>query len=113
MKNGVAVSAKAVQPFRFGQGTVAVARIDRLPDVKHSVSPEVPATLQGASGFANVMFEIDAKGQITSVEIKDASHEDFKTVALAAAKQWTFKPALRASEPVSARVVIPFVFGKK
>ena len=113
VRNGVAIPVRAVQPFRFGRGSVAIARIDRLPEVKHSVSPEVPAALQGASGFANVIFEIDAKGQVTSAEIKDASHEDFKTAALAAAKQWTFKPALRASEPVSARVVIPFVFGKK
>lgn len=113
VKNGVAVPVRAVQPFRFGKGSVAVAKIDRLPEVQSSVSPELPASLQGASGFANVLFEIDATGRVSSVEAKETSHEDFKAAALAAAKQWTFKPALRASVPVSARVVIPFVFGKK
>ena len=113
VKNGAAVPVKAVQPFRFGQGTVAIAKIDRLPEVQASVSPELPASLQGASGFANVIFDIDARGQVTSVEIKEASHEDFKAPALAAARQWTFKPALRASVPIGARVVIPFVFGRK
>jgi len=113
VKNGVAVSAKAVQPFRFGQGSVAIARIDRLPEVKSSVSPELPASLQGASGFAHVIFDIDAQGQVTAVEVKEASHEEFKAAALAAARQWTFRPALRAGEPVGARVAIPFVFGKK
>ena len=113
VKNGVAVPVKVVQPIRFGQGTVSIARIDRLPEVKSSVSPDLPASLQGASGYANVIFEIDAKGQVTSVEVKDASHEEFKAAALAAARQWTFKPALRAGGPVSARVAIPFVFGKK
>ena len=113
VKNGVAVPVRAVQPFRFGQGSVAIAKIDRLPEVNYSVKPELPASLQGASGFANILFEIDAQGKVASVEAKDFSHEDFKTAALAAARQWTFQPALRASVPVSARVVIPFVFGKK
>ena len=113
VKNGVAVPVRAVQPFRFGKGTVAIARIDRLPEVESSVSPTLPDSLQGASGFANILFEIDAQGHVASVEAREASHEDFKTAALAAARQWTFKPALRASVPVSARVVIPFVFGKK
>lgn len=113
VKNGTAVAVKAVQPFRFGQGTVAIAQIDRLPEVRHRVSPELPASLQGASGYANALFEIDARGQVTSVEIKEASHEDFKAAVLFAAKQWTFKPALRAGEPTSARVAIPFLFGKK
>lgn len=113
VKNGVAVPVRAVQPFRFGKGTVAIARIDRLPEVESSVSPTLPDSLQGASGFANILFEVDAQGHVASVEAKETSHEDFKTAALAAAKQWTFKPALRASVPVSARVVIPFVFGKK
>jgi len=113
VKNGVAVPVRAVQPFRFGQGSVAIAKIDRLPIVQQSVSPALPASLRGASGFANVIFDIDAKGGVTSVEIKEASHEEFKAPALAAAKQWTFNPALHASVPVSSRVAIPFVFGKK
>lgn len=113
VKNGVAVPVKAVQPFRFGQGSVAIAKIDRLPEVKASVSPELPDSLKGASGFANILFEIDAQGHVAAVEVKESSHEEFKIAALAAAKQWTFKPALRASAPVAARVVIPFVFGKK
>jgi TonB family protein len=113
VRNGVAVPVKAVQPFRFGQGTVAIAKIDRLPEVRNSVAPELPASLEGASGFANILFEVDAQGHVTAVEAKESSHEDFKTAALAAAKQWTFKPALRAGVPVAARVVIPFVFGKK
>jgi len=102
-----------VQPFHFGQGTVAIAPIDRLPEVQRQVSPELPASLQGASGFATIIFDIDARGLVTAVAVKEASHEDFKAAALAAARQWTFKPALRAGEPVSARVVIPFVFGKR
>ena len=113
VKNGIAVPIKAVQPFHFGQGTVAIARIDRLPEVQTRVSPELPASLQGVSGFATIVFDIDARGQITSVAVKEASHEDFKAAALAAARQWTFKPALRAGEPTNARVVIPFVFGKR
>jgi TonB family protein len=113
IKNGVAVPVKAVQPFRFGQGTVAIAKIDRLPEVRNSVNPELPASLAGASGFANILFDIDAQGHVAAVEAKESSHEEFKTAALAAARQWTFKPALRASVPVAARVVIPFVFGKK
>ncbi len=113
VKNGVAVPVKAVQPFRFGQGNVVLAQIDRLPEVVNSVNPEVPAALEGTSGFANIIFDLNAKGQITAVEVKECSHEKFRAAVLVAAGQWKFKPALRAGEPVSARVTVPFVFGKK
>lgn len=113
VRNGVAVPARAVQPFRFGEGTVAIARIDQLPKVRRSVAPELPASLQGASGFAKVVFEIDAEGKITSVEVTQASHAEFKAAVLVAARQWTFRPAVTAGQPTSARISVPFVFGGK
>ncbi len=112
MRNGAAVPVRAVQPFKFGEGTVSIAKIDQLPQARRRVAPEVPASLVGVTGFAKVLFEIDPEGRVSSVEVMEASHEEFKAAALAAARQWTFKPAIRAGEPTSARISVPFVFGK-
>lgn len=113
VKNGVAIPVRVVQPFRFGQGNVALAKIDRLPAVQRSVAPETPEALKDVYGQVQTMLEIDATGKVTHVEIREATHEEFKAAVLAAVSQWTFKPALRAGEAVAAKVSVPFVFGKK
>lgn len=113
VRRGVAVTARAVQPIKFGEGSVAVTPVDQLPAVRHSVSPTLPKELEGASGFAHVVFEIDATGRVVDATITDCSHEAFRAAVLAVAKEWTFRPALRSGVAVQSRVSIPFVFGSK
>lgn len=110
-RDGVAVTVKAVQPFKFGEGTVSVEAVDQLPAVRRAIPPTLPAELEGVSGFANVVFDLDATGRVIKVTVAECSHEAFKTAVLAVAKDWIFKPAMRGGVATSARVTVPFVFG--
>lgn len=113
VRQGVAVTARAIQPIKFGQDSVAVTPVDQLPAVRHSVSPALPDELQGASGFANVVFEIDATGRVINATVSECSHDAFRAAVLAVAKDWTFRPALRSGVAIQSRVSVPFVFGSK
>ena len=113
VKNGVAISVKAIQPMRFGNGAVSIAKVDHLPSVRSSVTPTLPEELRGVSGFARAVFDVDATGRVIEVTIVDGSHDAFNDAVLEVAKDWTFKPALRNGVATEARVTIPFVFGEK
>jgi TonB family protein len=113
VKNGVAVSVNAVQPMKFGKGSVSVARVDKFPTVRSSVEPAVPEELKGASGFARVVFFVNDSGAVTDVSIADGSHEAFNSAILDVAKQWTFNPAVRNGVATDSRVTVPFMFGPK
>lgn len=111
IKNGVAVPSRAEQPFKFGEGVVSVTPVDKLPRVRSTVSPDFPAELAGASGFAKVRLEIDENGQVVAADVTQASHDVLKAPVLAAARQWKFYPAIRAGQQVKSSVTVPFVFG--
>lgn len=113
VRNGVAITVKAIQPIQFGEGYVSITPVDKLASVRHSVSPILPEELKGVSGFARVVFDIDADGRVVSATVTDSSHEAFKSAILAVARDWTFNPSLRAGVPTPARVSVPFVFGPK
>lgn len=113
VKNGSAIPVNAIQPMKFGQGTVSVAKVDKLPTVKTSVEPTVPDELKGVSGFARAVFDINASGKVVDVSIADGSHDAFNDAILEVAKDWTFNPAVRNGVATQARVTVPFVFGPK
>lgn len=113
VRDGHPVAVKTRQPFRFGDGAVTIATVDQPAKVKSRVAPELPRSLEGASGFATVMIEVDATGRVTAVEVRECSHEEFRAAVVAAVRQWSFVPALRGGAPVVSRVSVPFVFGRK
>lgn len=113
VRDGHPVAVKVRQPFRFGDGAVSIATVDQPLKIKTRVAPEMPRALEGTSGFANVVVEVDATGKVSAVEVRECSHEEFKEAVTTAVRKWTFTPALRAGAPVSSRVAIPFVFGRK
>jgi TonB family protein len=113
VKNGVAISVNAVQPMKFGKGSVSVARVDKLPSVRSSVEPTLPEELKGVSGFARAIFSVSANGKVDEVTIVDGSHEAFNSAVLDVARDWTFNPAIRDGVATAAKVTVPFVFGPK
>jgi len=113
IKDGQAVAVKTVQPFIFNGGIVsteAVAKVDRLPVIRRTVSPEVPEELEAVEGFVLVQFSIDDQGNVTAVEATDASLAELKEPTLDAARKWKFKPALKAGNPTESKVVVPFQY---
>ncbi len=57
-----------------------------------------------------VTVSIDKTGKVTDAVVTEPFGHGFDEAALAAAKQWVFRPALRDGVPVAARVHIPFHF---
>ncbi|MCC5025251.1 MAG: TonB family protein [Candidatus Synoicihabitans palmerolidicus] len=75
--DGTPVAISAVQPFVYGSGKIAMVPVDRLPTVRRTVSPQIPTELEGVDGFAQVVFVVDAKGQVAEVAINESSHNAF------------------------------------
>lgn len=115
VKDGQAVAVKVVQPFRFNGGMVVTeskALVDKLPVARRTTQPDVPESLRNIPGYVNVQFTLDSGGNVTAVESKDASLSELEAPALAAAKNWKFKPAMKDGQPTGSKVVVSFVFGK-
>lgn len=106
-KNGAAVSVRALQPFIFGKGVMAVEALDKVPRVTHSEAPSLPDGLKEASGSVTVLFELSAEGKVLKVEAKDASLPELKEPVLEAARHWKFTPATKKGAPVPSKVVVP------
>lgn len=111
IRDGVAVASRARQPFKYGEGRVSLTPEEKMASVRSTVSPEFPAELSGASGFASVKLQVDENGVVTEASVIQSSHDVLKASVLTAARQWKFKPAIRGGQPAKCTVIVPFVFG--
>lgn len=112
-ENGQPVPAQFVQPFHFSNGRVVAtpkAKADRRPAARHTPRPELPAELRNVPGCVTVLFDVDAEGRVRSVATQDASLPALEAPTLAAAKEWTFRPARKRGQPTAAKVAVSFVF---
>lgn len=114
LKDGVAVASKVRQPFSFNGGLLtADLPVDSMPKVKRSKKPELPEALVGLQGFVSIRLDLDGQGKVLNASCTKSSHEELIAPTVEAAKQWSFKPAIRDGAEVPASVVVPFVFGGK
>jgi iron complex outermembrane recepter protein len=51
-----------------------------------------------------VIIVIDTEGKVSSAEVEASVSPDFDRAAVAAAKTWTFEPAMRDGKPVAAKI---------
>lgn len=87
-------------------------KVDVMPVAETKVMPKYPDAakkdhLQGKV-YLNVL--VDVKGRVEKVEVLKTDAQIFNDAAIAAAKEWTFQPALRNGTPVAIWVTIPFQF---
>jgi len=61
-------------------------------------------------GTSVLLVTVAPDGLVSAVEVAESAGEAFDQAALAAARQWTFRPASRGGEPVSVRIRVPFRF---
>jgi TonB family protein len=114
VKDGHAVAARVIQPFRFNDRLVTTdskEAVDSLPVPDATVQPKVPSELRHVPGRVLVKFAIDAQGNVTDVSVVEATLAEFAGPALQAAKQWKFQAAIKGGRPTSATVAVPFLFG--
>lgn len=101
----VSAAAPATAEVRASSEVKAVA--PRPVDIKNPHYP-MELRLSGIEGEAIVDLLVDATGQVAAVNLVSASHPEFGTEALAAARKWTFAPATVDGKPVAARLQVPF-----
>ncbi len=87
-------------------------KVDVMPVAEKKVMPTYPeaAKKDHLQGKVTLNVLIDAKGRVEKVEVLKTDAEVFNAAAIASAKEWTFKPALKDGKPVATWVTIPFQF---
>jgi TonB family protein len=85
---------------------------DKAPDAIKKVQPKYPAAASKDSIEGTVWLKvwIDETGTVAQVNVVKSNAERFDEPAITAAKQWTFKPAMKDGKPVALWVTIPFRF---
>ncbi len=57
-----------------------------------------------------VRITVGTDGTVSDAEVIESAGPSFNSAALAAVRQWRFRPAMRGDQPVSSRIRIPFLF---
>jgi protein TonB len=85
--------------------------VEVLPEAIERVPPEYPmqARVDGVSGTVTVVTLISTEGRVTDAFVEDSIPE-LDLEAMKAVRQWRFKPASTAGEPLAVWVRIPVKF---
>lgn len=76
-------------------------------------APRYPpeALRRGVGGTVRVRVVVAADGSVERMDIAEASGNRYlDRAAMEAVRRWTFKPAVRGGQPVSAEVIVPLEF---
>lgn len=97
----------------FGQEAPAVT--DRGPTAIRPESPDYPKKLRRkkVEGVVIVEVVIGTDGKVETAEAVESPDERLSELAVAAAREWLFLPALKDGQAVEARVRLPFTFAAK
>lgn len=100
--------------FELIKGTGVADPMPRItPTVLTQARPQYPFELRraGISGEVVVDFYVDANGRVVNAYPARSSNNGFNDAAVAAVRQWTFRPGLNAGgEPVATHMQVPIVF---
>ncbi|HFF5967950.1 TPA: TonB family protein [Stenotrophomonas maltophilia] len=91
----------------------AGAAMDREIEVDKMPPPSYPKSAfeQRQVGVVNLRVEVDAKGHPTDVQVLSATNPGvFDAVSIAAARSWTYRPAIKNGKPVAGAVKIPITY---
>ncbi|HCT25498.1 MAG TPA: peptidase [Stenotrophomonas sp.] len=94
-------------------GSPAAADLDREIQVDKMPPPSYPksAIEQRQVGVVNLRVEVDAQGHPSDVRVLSATNPGvFDAVSIAAARSWTYRPAMKNGKPVAGAVKIPITF---
>ncbi|PWI02391.1 M56 family metallopeptidase [Stenotrophomonas maltophilia] len=96
-----------------GAGGAAGAVMDREIQVDKMPPPSYPksAVEQRQVGVVNLRVEVDAQGHPTDVQVLSATNPGvFDAVSIAAARSWTYRPAVKNGKPVAGAVRVPITY---
>lgn len=95
------------------EGAAGHAGLDRDIEIDKMPPPSFPRSAfeQRQTGVVTLRVEVDAQGRPTEVKVISATNPGvFDAVSIAAARSWTYRPALKNGKPVAAAVKIPITF---
>ncbi|TAK61919.1 MAG: TonB family protein [Bacteroidetes bacterium] len=97
-------------PFALDESNESVVRIQPIPTKQ--IPPEYPEQAKNSrvQGMVWVKCLIRKNGDVEEVEIMKSDSDMLNDVALSAAKQWKFQPAVMDGRPVAVWGAIPFRF---
>ncbi|HEL5572915.1 M56 family metallopeptidase [Stenotrophomonas maltophilia] len=96
-----------------GAGGPAGSVMDREIQVDKMPPPSYPksAVEQRQVGVVNLRVEVDAQGHPTDVQVLSATNPGvFDAVSIAAARSWTYRPAVKNGKPVAGAVRVPITY---
>ncbi|WP_459041220.1 M56 family metallopeptidase [Stenotrophomonas sp. PSU-St19] len=109
---GMGAVAWASQGGAAADGQTGAA-MDREIEVDKMPPPSYPKSAfeQRQVGVVNLRVEVDAKGHPTDVQVLSATNPGvFDAVSIAAARSWTYRPAIKNGKPVAGAVKIPITY---
>ncbi|HIE5513404.1 TPA: M56 family metallopeptidase [Stenotrophomonas maltophilia] len=107
------VPSISVEPFEHAEEDAAKAGLDRPIQVDKMPPPSYPksAIEQRQVGVVNLRVDVDANGHPTDVQVLSATNPGvFDAVSIAAARSWTYRPAMKNGKPVAGAVKIPITY---
>ncbi|MGK0185115.1 MAG: TonB family protein [Verrucomicrobiales bacterium] len=88
----------------------------RGPVTLRQTKPNYPRALErkGIGGRVSVLLDINGKGRVSSATVQRSSGQpQLDKAAIASAKKWRFKAALKNGAPVASRTAVNIVFQPK
>lgn len=86
---------------------------DHAPEPIRTRAADYPedARRLGVQGLVRVYLSIDEEGRVVEASVSDESAPSLlRESALAAAREWQFRPATFEGAPVASRILVPFRF---
>ena len=85
---------------------------DELPVLINRVKPSYPeiARINKIEGEVTVVILVGTDGRVLDCRIRETTNEIFNDEAVAAVKQWVFKPAIQNKRPIKFWYDAPIVF---
>jgi TonB family protein len=110
---GGAGGSPTISAEPFAQEEVASAALERPVTIDSMPPPSYPRSAfeNSQTGKVVLQVDVDAQGKATDVRVVSATNPGvFDAVSIAAARQWTYRPAMKDGKAVASAVRIPVDF---
>ncbi|AWH30300.1 TonB family protein [Stenotrophomonas sp. YAU14A_MKIMI4_1] len=103
----------SAEPFQHAAADAAKAGLDRPIQTQKMSPPSYPADAieKRQTGVVNLIVAVDAKGIVTDVKVESATNPGvFEAASIAAARKWTYTPAMKNGKAVAGKLRIPITY---
>ena len=121
IEDGQSVPSKVLVPFKFVanarsredtiSNALALNKVDVEPKLIAKHEPVLPVAMEKTRGEAWLLLYIDEYGYVAQADSLKSSSKEMSRLALAAASQWKYEPAIKNGRPVASKLAVPFRSG--